>query len=72
MQIYTYVGDILLAINPYTPLPALYNKKQASTYQVVKPTTGPPHIFAIAQKVGGCFPWVFIVLAVCCVGEAAA
>ena len=51
IQIYTYVGDILLAINPYTKLSGVYGKKQAIEYGAIKSTNGPPHIFAIAQKV---------------------
>lgn len=49
-RIYTYVGTILIAINPFTYYP-IYNPKYVAMYQGGQCRTGdlPPHIFAIAN-----------------------
>ena len=49
-KIYTYVGTILIAINPFKFFP-IYNPKYVSMYQDSGYRQGdlPPHIFAIAN-----------------------
>ena len=47
-RIYTYVGGILLAINPFKYFP-IYNPKYVLAYQHKKLMELPPHIFAIAD-----------------------
>ncbi|CAG9541021.1 unnamed protein product [Cercopithifilaria johnstoni] len=48
-HIYTYIGPILLAVNPFNFFP-IYNPKYARLYsQIRQLSTMPPHIFAIAN-----------------------
>ncbi|XP_077159533.1 myosin-IIIa isoform X2 [Paroedura picta] len=47
-QIYAYVGDILIAINPFRNLD-LYSTKHSKLYIGAKRTANPPHIFAVAD-----------------------
>ncbi|XP_063157989.1 myosin-IIIa [Candoia aspera] len=47
-QIYTYVGDILIAVNPFRNLD-LYSTKHSRLYMGAKRTGNPPHIFAMAD-----------------------
>uniref|UniRef100_A0A8D0C611 non-specific serine/threonine protein kinase n=1 Tax=Salvator merianae TaxID=96440 RepID=A0A8D0C611_SALMN len=47
-QIYTYVGDILIAVNPFRNLD-LYATKHSRLYIGAKRTANPPHIFAVAD-----------------------
>ena len=54
--IYTYTGKILLALNPFCPLEALYGENVMQRYWQSPSTTGaaassrpPPHIYAIAE-----------------------
>ena len=48
-DIYTYVGSILISINPYY-FYSIYNPKYGSMYQDRQLGTLPPHIFAIADS----------------------
>ncbi|XP_045391066.1 myosin-IIIa [Lemur catta] len=47
-QIYIYVGDILIALNPFQGL-GLYSTKHSKLYVGAKRTANPPHIFAMAD-----------------------
>ncbi|XP_055130901.1 myosin-IIIa [Symphalangus syndactylus] len=47
-QIYIYVGDILIALNPFQSL-GLYSTKHSKLYIESKRTASPPHIFAMAD-----------------------
>ncbi|KAI3385801.1 hypothetical protein SNEBB_000842 [Seison nebaliae] len=48
--IYTYVANILLAINPYKDLKNLYSKETVHKYKGKSLGVLPPHVFAIADK----------------------
>lgn len=47
-QIYTYIGDILLAVNPFTSL-GLYSEHEQARYRGRARSDNPPHIFAVAD-----------------------
>ncbi|KAB1254166.1 Myosin-IIIa [Camelus dromedarius] len=47
-QIYIYVGDILIALNPFQSL-CLYSAEHSKLYMGAKRTASPPHIFAMAD-----------------------
>ncbi|XP_060048311.1 myosin-IIIa [Erinaceus europaeus] len=47
-QIYIYVGDILIALNPFQSLD-LYSTEHSKLYVGAKRTANPPHIFAMAD-----------------------
>ena len=47
-HIYTYIGPILVAVNPFKFFP-IYNPKYAKLYQNRRLGSIPPHIFAIAD-----------------------
>ncbi|KAE9547021.1 hypothetical protein FO519_009767 [Halicephalobus sp. NKZ332] len=49
-QIYTYVANILISINPYEVIPGLYSNENINLYHGKSIGTLPPHIFAIADK----------------------
>ncbi|XP_057336202.1 myosin-IIIa isoform X2 [Microplitis mediator] len=48
-QIYTYIGDILIAINPYCNL-GLYTSIEQRRYRGQARSDNPPHIFAVADS----------------------
>ncbi|KAG0499460.1 hypothetical protein HPP92_004151 [Vanilla planifolia] len=48
-EIYTYTGSILIAINPFTKLPHLYNEHMMEQYKGVQFGELSPHAFAIAD-----------------------
>lgn len=47
-QIYTYIGDILVAVNPFTDL-GLYTSQHQVRYAGKSRSENPPHIFAVAD-----------------------
>ncbi|XP_057179094.1 myosin-IIIa isoform X2 [Triplophysa rosa] len=47
-QIYTYVGDILIGINPFHKT-ELYTPEHSKIYVGAKRASNPPHIFAVAD-----------------------
>ncbi|XP_041970187.1 myosin heavy chain 95F isoform X2 [Aricia agestis] len=49
-KIYTYVANILLAVNPYTDIPDMYSSSTIKKYQGRSLGELPPHVFAIADK----------------------
>ncbi|XP_033979516.1 myosin VIb isoform X4 [Trematomus bernacchii] len=49
-HIYTYVANILIAVNPYYDIPKLYGPDAIKSYKGKSLGTMPPHVFAIADK----------------------
>lgn len=49
-QIYTYVANILIAVNPYYEIKDLYSRSKIEQYQGKSLGVLPPHVFAIADK----------------------
>ncbi|BFZ01812.1 hypothetical protein BsWGS_04851 [Bradybaena similaris] len=47
-KIYTYVGDILIAVNPFKDID-IYGNHFSALYHNVKRSAYPPHIFAVAD-----------------------
>jgi hypothetical protein len=47
--IYTYTGSILIAVNPFQPLPDLYSRAVMDTYAGGASEGRPPHVYAIAS-----------------------
>ncbi|XP_022685723.1 unconventional myosin-VI-like [Varroa jacobsoni] len=49
-KIYTYVANILIAVNPYFEIPNLYTKETIRSYKGKSLGALPPHVFAVADK----------------------
>ncbi|XP_042186086.1 unconventional myosin-VI isoform X1 [Oncorhynchus tshawytscha] len=49
-EIYTYVANILIAVNPYYDIPKLYVPETIKSYRGRSLGTLPPHVYAIADK----------------------
>lgn len=49
-QIYTYVANILIAVNPYFEIKGLYSKEAIKKYQGKSLGTLPPHVFAVGKQ----------------------
>lgn len=49
-KIYSYVANILIAVNPYKEIPALYAPDTIKSYRGRSLGEKPPHVFAIADK----------------------
>nr|prf myosin VI:SUBUNIT=heavy chain [Mus musculus] len=49
-RIYTYVANILIAVNPYFDIPKIYSSDTIKSYQGKSLGTMPPHVFGIADK----------------------
>eukprot|EP00794_Sanderia_malayensis_P003678 gene3678-4195_t len=48
--IYTYIGSIMVVVNPYKTIPDLYSEKHIKTYKNTYIGERPPHIYAIANE----------------------
>ncbi|XP_033727991.1 LOW QUALITY PROTEIN: myosin-IIIb-like [Pecten maximus] len=48
-DIYTYIGDILLAVNPFQPI-NIYNDEYSKMYMNAAKDANPPHIYAVADQ----------------------
>ncbi|KAH6927382.1 hypothetical protein HPB50_002460 [Hyalomma asiaticum] len=55
-KIYTYVANILIAVNPYFEMPQLYSSETIRKYQGKSLGVLPPHVFAIGAVVASCSP----------------
>ncbi|XP_062324378.1 unconventional myosin-VI-like isoform X4 [Osmerus eperlanus] len=49
-KIYTFVANILIAVNPYYDIPKLYSPETIKQYHGRSLGTLPPHVYAIADK----------------------
>ncbi|KAG9336161.1 hypothetical protein JZ751_002508 [Albula glossodonta] len=49
-KIYTFVANILIAVNPYYDIPNLYTPETIKSYRGRSLGTLPPHVYAIADK----------------------
>ncbi|XP_048062144.1 myosin VIa isoform X3 [Megalobrama amblycephala] len=49
-KIYTFVANILIAVNPYCEIPKLYSPESIKQYRGRSLGTLPPHVYAIADK----------------------
>ncbi|KAL4707231.1 hypothetical protein ACJJTC_008218 [Scirpophaga incertulas] len=47
--IYTYIGNVLISVNPYKPLP-IYTEEKTKQYYKKAFFEAPPHVFAIADN----------------------
>ena len=46
---YTYIGEVVLSVNPYRTLD-IYNDKYVMEYMGKEPYERPPHIYAVAES----------------------
>ena len=49
-EIYTWCGQVLLSVNPFRPVPALYSLDQVKRFQTAE-VSPPPHLFAVGRRV---------------------
>lgn len=50
-EIHTFVGSMLVVVNPYKQLPRLYDEAHMATFAGVRLSLAPPHVFALAEEV---------------------
>lgn len=48
-MIYTYIGDVLIAVNPFKQIGGLYSDSKISDYEGVPMSENAPHIYAIGN-----------------------
>lgn len=48
--IYTYIGNVLISVNPFKPIPDLYSQHTLDGYKGKYPYEQPPHVFALAEE----------------------
>eukprot|EP00924_Labyrinthula_sp_SR-Ha-C_P013906 augustus_masked-scaffold_5-processed-gene-17.17-mRNA-1 protein AED:0.03 eAED:0.03 QI:0/-1/0/1/-1/1/1/0/859 len=48
-EIYTYIGPVLLSVNPYTDISNLYSKAKIKKYTLKNPIENAPHVFALSE-----------------------
>jgi len=49
-EIYTYIGDVLISVNPFKNISNMYSDFKLRDYRAKYPYELPPHIFAIAES----------------------
>lgn len=49
-KIYTYIGNVIVAVNPYKQIPDLYSDKVLKNYYGKEHYEEPPHVFSIAEQ----------------------
>jgi myosin-1 len=47
--IYTYIGDVVVSVNPFKPLQGLYNQTAINMYRGKYYYEVPPHIYSISD-----------------------
>jgi hypothetical protein len=48
-EIYTFVGSVLLAVNPYKPIPSLYGEQAMASFEQSSLVDAPPHVYALLE-----------------------
>ena len=48
-RIYTYIGDVLLSVNPFRPIPGLYDHERIRKHYKRAKFELQPHVFAVAE-----------------------
>ena len=49
-EIYTFVGSVLLAINPYKLIGSLYGEDVMATFETTSLVDAPPHVYAVVEN----------------------
>ncbi|KAG2382987.1 hypothetical protein C9374_004954 [Naegleria lovaniensis] len=49
-QIFTYISDVLISVNPFENIPGLFNDEKMESYIRRYMNEVPPHIFAVAER----------------------
>lgn len=49
-EIYTFVGSVLLAVNPYKPIPMLYGEDVMMAFESGSLVDAPPHMYALVES----------------------
>ena len=48
-EIYTFVGSVLLAVNPYKPIASLYGEAAMEAFERITLFDAPPHVYALVE-----------------------